>query len=35
MSNQAILGYIGESTARELSYARSLGKRVRYLEPLT
>lgn len=25
-------GYIGESTARELAYAQSLGKRVRYLE---
>lgn len=25
-------GYIGESTARELVYAQSLGKRVRYLE---
>lgn len=26
-------GYIGESTARELAYARSIGKRVRFLEP--
>lgn len=26
-------GYIGESTARELAYARELGKRVRFLEP--
>lgn len=26
-------GYIGESTGRELAYAQSLGKRVRYLEP--
>jgi len=25
-------GYIGESTARELAYAQSLGKRVRFLE---
>ena len=25
-------GYIGESTARELAYARSLGKRVRFWE---
>lgn len=25
-------GYIGESTARELAYARSLGKAVRFLE---
>ena len=25
-------GYIGESTARELAYARSLGKPVRFLE---
>lgn len=25
-------GYIGQSTARELAYARSLGKRVRFLE---
>lgn len=25
-------GYIGESTARELAYAQSLGKPVRYLE---
>ena len=25
-------GYIGESTRRELAYARSLGKRVRFLE---
>lgn len=25
-------GYIGESTARELSYARDLGKKVRFLE---
>lgn len=26
-------GYIGESTARELAYAREHGKRVRFLEP--
>lgn len=26
-------GYIGQSTARELAYAQSLGKRVRFLEP--
>lgn len=26
-------GYIGESTARELAYARSLGKTVRFWEP--
>lgn len=26
-------GYVGESTARELAYARRLGKRVRFLEP--
>ncbi len=26
-------GYIGESTARELAYAREQGKRVRFLEP--
>lgn len=26
-------GYIGESTARELAYARGLGKVVRFLEP--
>jgi hypothetical protein len=25
--------YIGQSTAREIAYAQSLGKRVRYLEP--
>ena len=25
--------YIGQSTARELAYARTLGKRVRFLEP--
>jgi hypothetical protein len=28
-------GYIGESTARELAYARSLGKVVRFLEDVT
>ena len=28
-----VQGYIGPSTARELAYARSLGKRVRFLEP--
>lgn len=28
-------GYIGESTARELAYARKLGKPVRFLEPET
>jgi hypothetical protein len=27
-------GYIGESTKRELEYAKSLGKTVRWLEPL-
>lgn len=27
-------GYIGESTRRELDYARHLGKVVRYLEPI-
>ena len=26
-------GYVGESTRRELEYARSLGKRIRFLEP--
>ncbi len=26
-------GYLGDSTRRELHYARSLGKRVRFLEP--
>lgn len=26
-------GYIGESTARELAYARERGKAVRFLEP--
>ena len=26
-------GYIGESTAREIEYARSTGRRIRYLEP--
>lgn len=26
-------GYIGESTASELAYAESLGKKIRYLEP--
>jgi len=26
-------GYIGESTRRELEYARSTGKRIRFLEP--
>ena len=26
------LGYIGESTARELAYAREHGKRIRFLE---
>lgn len=26
-------GYIGESTARELAYARSLGKQVSFWEP--
>lgn len=26
-------GYIGESTARELAYARTQGKRIRFLEP--
>lgn len=28
-------GYIGESTAHELAYARKLGKAVRFLEPGT
>jgi hypothetical protein len=28
-------GYIGESTRRELAYARSLGKVIRFLEPTT
>lgn len=27
-------GYIGSSTAREIAYAESLGKQVRYYEPL-
>lgn len=27
-------GYIGESTARELAYARKIGRRVRFLEPV-
>lgn len=27
-------GYVGESTARELAYARKLGRRVRFLEPV-
>jgi hypothetical protein len=27
-------GYIGESTARELAYAKSQGKIIRYLEPV-
>jgi hypothetical protein len=27
-----VQGYIGQSTARELAYAQSLGKRIRYLE---
>jgi hypothetical protein len=26
-------GYIGESTGREIHYARSIGKKIRYLEP--
>ena len=26
-------GYIGESTKREIAYAKALGKRIRYLEP--
>ena len=26
-------GYIGDSTARELAHAFSLGKRIRFLEP--
>lgn len=26
-------GYIGESTSRELAYAKAMGKRVRFLEP--
>lgn len=28
-------GYIGESTRQEIDYAQSLGRRVRYLEPLS
>ncbi len=28
-------GYIGISTSRELNYAAGLGKRVRYLEPIS
>ncbi len=28
-----VAGYIGESTRRELEYARATGKRVRFLEP--
>jgi len=28
-------GYVGESTCREISYARMLGKRIRWLEPGT
>lgn len=28
-------GYIGESTAREIEYARKLGKPIEYLEPLS
>lgn len=27
-------GYIGESTTREIAYALSVGKEVRYIEPL-
>ncbi|HLB37442.1 MAG TPA: hypothetical protein VJL31_12800, partial [Gemmatimonadales bacterium] len=27
-------GYIGDSTRREIAYAHSLGKSVRYLEPV-
>jgi len=27
-------GYIGESTANEIAYAKSLGKRIRYLEKI-
>jgi hypothetical protein len=30
-----VAGYIGESTARELAYAESLGKPIRYLEDPT
>ena len=26
-------GYVGESTSREIAYAQSLGKRIRWLEP--
>jgi len=37
MSDEVLIlnfgGYIGESTRRELEYARSRGKRVRFLEP--
>lgn len=28
-------GYTGDSTKREIAYAESLGKRVRYLEPVS
>lgn len=28
-------GYVGESTRREIAYARSLGKPIRWLEPAT
>ncbi len=27
-------GYIGESTEREIAWAKSLGKKIRYLEPI-
>jgi len=27
-------GYIGESTRREIAYAKALGKAIRYLEPI-
>jgi hypothetical protein len=30
-----VRGYIGESTARELEYARAAGKSIRFLEPQT
>jgi hypothetical protein len=27
-------GYVGESTRREIAYARLMGKRIRWLEPV-
>lgn len=29
-----VTGYIGESTRREIDYAKQQGKRIRYLEPI-